>query len=49
MLKSGASWEYFCHARKASPGGRSPVGRNVLAATTRSNRVGLLGHEDGDR
>ena len=38
--KSGTSCENRCQLRKASPGGLSPVGRNVLAATTRANRSG---------
>ena len=37
---SGVSCEYCCHIRNASPGSRSPVGRKVLAATTRAKRSG---------
>ena len=38
--KFGVSCENFCQARNASPGCRSPVGRNVFAATTWANRSG---------
>ena len=39
------SWENLSHPRKASLGVPSPVGRKVFAATTRSNRSGMLGHQ----
>ena len=38
--KSSTVCEKRCHARNASPGGVSPVGRNVFAATTRAKRSG---------
>src|SRR5207244_1480759 len=37
---AGTACEDFRQARKAGPGGRSPVGRKVLAATIRANRSG---------
>ena len=37
---SGTSWLKVRQARKASPGWLSPVGRKVLAATTRAKRSG---------
>ena len=38
--KTSTSCENLSQARKAFPGGRSPVGRKVLAATTRAKRSG---------
>ena len=41
MSKSGVVWLNFCHARNASVGLFSPVGRPVLPMITRSNRSGF--------
>ena len=42
--KFSTVWEKRCQLRNASPAGCSPVGRNVLAATTRE-AIGILGHQ----
>ena len=38
--KTSTSWEKRCQLKNASPGSASPVGRTVLAATTRAKRSG---------